>query len=804
MQMNVDDLNDERSSSVDLNSLIVGYGQSVSEPEKLESIPFYYLYKRIKTDPELKAKIEKLRTITDQGEQTKFKENNLPYFNMGLFGGRRCNENLIKIKHLLFDVDNLKSEEVLLIKAELKSIPEIFCIFVSPRGRGLKFICEIDNSIRSSLEYEPLYKHYAELFGAIIGHNLDHTIDAQRPCFMSYDPDIYLNVSHRVLPKRIPQEQPALLISNNGKMRKDDFRLVPGAAEFLRGSINDYYEWIRIGMALSTIGMALSTVGEAGREYWHIISDNDNYNDSSEYLDKKYDNFLKTKKSITIATFFYIAREYGYQYPHHLPENVKKEIEPPESQDNDLFKLLEQTSEIIKIYPAQDFKDETLWYSSETSKGTILLNSKQNHFFLENLPEKLKVISKPTTLNLKPSTVLKFLKDENSSTNYLALDLYQKIKSYLERYIFFKNCNHSNLLSVWILGTYIFTVFRHYPYLQIRAEKRSGKTLLMEVMKYISFNGELLTNITEAGLFREIDANRTVLFWDEAERLRKQDKELYGTMLSILNSGFKFDGLVKRVEKRGSVFKIFNYSTYSPKVFSGINDIDDVLQDRTILIQLLRKKPSENVKRLKISKSLENEIDFIKQSGYLFGLRYGKRINESYQNCNLIAGLPEELTDREKDIWEPLFIIASLIEEEAELKGKNIDLLNSLIDFARDSAEGRVEEDIEQNLTGKTLNMFCEIVECLEPKNSNDTGKYYSRNDIWEIFNQNHKELFPYTDTKTKFVRLIRKTLNLKPLQYLHNTKDKEYFIQNGLLEDLKERFIGENKSEIVKHECLT
>jgi hypothetical protein len=797
MQMNVDDLNDERSSSVDLNSLIVGYGQSVSEPEKLESIPFYYLYKRIKTDPELKAKIEKLRTITDQGEQTKFKENNLPYFNMGLFGGRRCNENLIKIKHLLFDVDNLKSEEVLLIKAELKSIPEIFCIFVSPRGRGLKFICEIDNSIRSSLEYEPVYNHYAELFGAIIGHNLDHTIDAQRPCFMSYDPDIYLNVSHRVLPKRIPQEQPALLISNNGKMRKDDFRLVPGAAEFLRGSINDYYEWIRIGMALST-------------------------NDSPNYLDKKYDNFLKTTRSITIATFFHMAKDYGYQYPHRLPEKVESDIKLSENQDSDLFKLLEQTSEIIKIYPAQDFKDETLWYSSETSKGTILLNSKQNHFFLENLPEKLKVILKPTTLNLKPSTVLKFLKDENSSTNYLALDLYQKIKSYLERYIFFKNCNHSNLLSVWILGTYIFTVFRHYPYLQIRAEKRSGKTLLMEVMKYISFNGELLTNITEAGLFREIDANRTVLFWDEAERLRKQDKELYGTMLSILNrlrkqdkelygtmlsilnSGFKFDGLVKRVEKRGSVFKIFNYSTYSPKVFSGINDIDDVLQDRTILIQLLRKKPSEKIKRLKLSKSLDKEIDFIKQSSYLFGLQYGERINQRYQNCNLVPGLPQELTDREKDIWEPLFIIASLIEAEAELKSKNIDLLNSLIDFARDSAGGRVEEEIEQNLTAKTLNMFCEIVECLEPKNSNDTGKYYSRNDIWEKFNRDHKELFPYTDTKTKFVRLIGKTLNLKPYQYLRNANDKEYFIQNGLLEDLKERFIGENKSEIVKHEWLT
>jgi transcriptional regulator with AAA-type ATPase domain len=88
---------------------------------------------------------------------------------------------------------------------------------------------------------------------------------------------------------------------------------------------------------------------------------------------------------------------------------------------------------------------------------------------------------------------------------------------------------------------------------------------------------------SEASVFHEIEENMSTLFLDEMEKLRSSSKQ---ALVSILNSGYSKTGSIPRSVNG----KTKHYSTYSPKMFAGINDISDTLTDRSIKIPMLRKR----------------------------------------------------------------------------------------------------------------------------------------------------------------------------------------------------------------------
>ena len=68
---------------------------------------------------------------------------------------------------------------------------------------------------------------------------------------------------------------------------------------------DDYEDWVQVGLALS------NGLGESGRDLFHDLSSMSSKYDAAE-CDKKYDNCLRTGNgSITIATFYQMARDAG-------------------------------------------------------------------------------------------------------------------------------------------------------------------------------------------------------------------------------------------------------------------------------------------------------------------------------------------------------------------------------------------------------------------------------------------------------------------------------------------------------------
>ena len=173
--------------------LIVSVGPTIYS-NKLERKNFNEVINVIRSGAKAKAIIEEIRQIKDKKERKKAKENNLNYFNMALYKNDiRRNENLITAKHLLFDYDTLTQERLKEKIEELKQDQTVFVFFLSPSGNGLKIIYRLDKEITDYERFSQIYKHYAAKFKIDLGANSDPTSGVSWPCFLSYDPDIYVN-----------------------------------------------------------------------------------------------------------------------------------------------------------------------------------------------------------------------------------------------------------------------------------------------------------------------------------------------------------------------------------------------------------------------------------------------------------------------------------------------------------------------------------------------------------------------------------------------------------------------------------
>jgi hypothetical protein len=480
--------------------------------------------------------------------------------------------------------------------------------------------------------------------------------------------------------------------------------------------------------------------------------------------------------------------------------NTMEKLERNGQDSSEIISKLVHPVKKTEIFASQDFQEGILYYAFNSFDGLMLIDSKQNIHTIDGSPNSIAVKSLPTYSNLEQETVIPYI--ENSGQYIpgcidqppLALYLYNRIKSHLTKYIFFKNRYHPTILSLWLIGTYVFSIFRYYPYLHINAEKGSGKTLLMEIMKEITFNGEMSSNVTEAVLFRKVHNNRCSLFLDEVEDFAKSDSEYHKAMLRLLNAGFNCSGTVTRSIQGGKGLDYKDYSVYSPKCFAGIGELNNILKSRTIPIYLLKKKSSENVRRYKLNAELRQVINKIKQDCYLFGLKYTKTINNFYQKSDhWCTAMPEGLGNRELDIFEPLFVIPEIIERVANYRALKTNVNENLKTFIIEFLQQRLEDDSMRNDTSMVLRMFIDMINSkkITPVKELDAKKYYDRDDVWDVIRNHYRDLFPAQNTRNKMVHLINRTLKLLPRDYLHLPSKKQYCVEDGYLEDLFERYLS-------------
>lgn len=288
-----------------------------------------------------------------------------------------------------------------------------------------------------------------------------------------------------------------------------------------------------------------------------------------------------------------------------------------------------------------------------------------------------------------------------------AKEVFSSVHGYIKKYIFLKDESAYNLLTLWIMGTYVFQLFRHFPYIHLQAEKNSGKTQLMDILTPISFNGKKYLDPTGSVIFRDVDANLTTMFLDESEGFSKRSS-VRSTISSILNAGYTKDATISRTSGR----QIIEYKVYCPKMFAGIEELNDVLLSRSIHLQMFRKLEKEHTERY-----IENNItlklqESIREKLYVFGLTYAGQIEKIYNTgLNGIKYLAK-ISNRKFDVWAPLFILADIIDKE----NGNAFISSAINDYMTKEMAFQSEQDEMENTTVRVLNTLEEIFQNLAYK----------------------------------------------------------------------------------------
>ena len=192
------------------------------------------------------------------------------------------------------------------------------------------------------------------------------------------------------------------------------------------------------------------------------------------------------------------------------------------------------------------------------------------------------------------------------------------------------------------------------PYLSVAsAEKRSGKTLLLEVLELLVARPWFTGRVTVAVLVRKVDAELPSLLPDESDAAFRGDKEYAETLRAVLNTGYRRGGRVSVCVGQGANITYRDFSAFGPKAIAGIRSLPDTVADRSIQIMMKRKASGEKVER------------FRQRDAETAAVPLGERA-ASWSETHLEAlrsARPEVspiLDDRAAEVWEPLLAIADL------------------------------------------------------------------------------------------------------------------------------------------------
>lgn len=283
----------------------VSCGKNVGHVKRLSKRTLTHIVATIKSSEDLEVKTGIVRLAEDDPDAQREAKKDLPFFTPSLLRERK-RDGLISSQLFIFDFDNVDNLDKL--KKKINKHKSLIFSFVSPSGGGLKAVFLLSRSITDPDVYSLAYRHHAQRLAKLLDQEPDmSTCDCCRVCFVSHDPDIFVNQEPKPLRIASDYEVKRRAKASVAKDKKSyGLSAVSDAACFLAERIDNYDDWVRCGLALSTLG-------EQGRKPFLLMSENERYNDSAEFLNRKFDSFLRAKKTLTMGTFFFLAHSYGWR-----------------------------------------------------------------------------------------------------------------------------------------------------------------------------------------------------------------------------------------------------------------------------------------------------------------------------------------------------------------------------------------------------------------------------------------------------------------------------------------------------------
>jgi len=231
-------------------------------------------------------------------------------------------------------------------------------------------------------------------------------------------------------------------------------------------------------------------------------------------------------------------------------------------------------------------------------------------------------------------------------------DVLADVEAFIQRYVVVTDAQ-AIVLGLWVAHTHAIDAAEATGYIAVTsAEKRSGKTRLLEVLELLVRAAVRASNLSDAVLFRLLAESTRTLLLDETDAVfapKSNREELRG----LLNAGYRRGSPAWRMVGEGSKMRAESFEAFGPKVLAGIGGLPDTIADRAFPIRLKRKAAGEGVERFRLREAaalaapLRAELE-------------AWSLEEADTLAELRPELPVELDDRAQDAAEPLLAIAEV------------------------------------------------------------------------------------------------------------------------------------------------
>jgi hypothetical protein len=216
----------------------------------------------------------------------------------------------------------------------------------------------------------------------------------------------------------------------------------------------------------------------------------------------------------------------------------------------------------------------------------------------------------------------------------------------------------------------------------------------------------------------------------------------------MINAGHSREGFVLRSEAAGDSFVPRKFAVYCAKSIAGITlekHLPDSTMSRGIVFNLRRKLSHEKVERLRHAD--RSVFDEIKSKLTRFAQDYSQRLRLAR------PVLPDELSDRDQDNWEPLFAIAECAGPEWLQRATNAALKLSLANKALVSTGNELLADIQTIFERKQIEKIS-TVDLIEELSKDEENPWAAYNRGKPITPRQLAKLLAGYGIKSKTVRL--------------------------------------------------
>jgi hypothetical protein len=209
-------------------------------------------------------------------------------------------------------------------------------------------------------------------------------------------------------------------------------------------------------------------------------------------------------------------------------------------------------------------------------------------------------------------------------------------------------------VTLWDAHAHLLDAFDSTPRIAfLSPEPGSGKTRALEVISTLVPHPMHAVNASPAALFRAVadEKGRPVVLFDEIDTVfgpkAKDNEDLRG----LINAGHRRSGVSYRCIGDGGTQSVVAFPSYCAVAMAGLGHLPDTIMARSVVIRMRRRARTEKVEpyRHRIHEPQGNALRDRLAS-------WAKEVRPHVDG--VFPEMPEGITDRPADVWEPLLAIA--------------------------------------------------------------------------------------------------------------------------------------------------